>query len=148
VWASDFCGAVTSWTDELQSITSEFSDTSNLSTEGLQSAADDVESATQSLIDELRALGAPPTDSGDDVKSALDDLSSTLENETSSIEETAQGVSGLTGIANAISSISTSLAAMATSFSTALTTIEDADAGGELQSALEDSPECADISNS
>jgi hypothetical protein len=34
---------------------------------------------------------------------------------------------------------------MATSFSTALTTVQNADVEGELQAALEDSPECADI---
>ena len=147
-WASSFCSAVTGWTDDLQNVTTQFTDTSNLSEEGLQSAADDVKSSTQSLVDDLRGLGAPPTDSGDAVKSAIDDLSTTLEDESTSIEEAAQGISGLTGIANAITSISTSLATMATSFSDALTTIQNADAEGELQSALEDSPECADISSS
>jgi len=147
-WASSFCSAVTGWTDDLQNVTTQFTDTSNLSEEGLQSAADDVKSSTQSLVDDLRGLGAPPTDSGDAVKSAIDDLSTTLEDESTSIEEAAQGISGLTGIANAITSISTSLATMATSFSDALTTIQNADAQGELQSALDDSPECADISSS
>ena len=147
-WASGFCTAVTNWTDDLQSVTSEFTDTSNLSEDGIKSAADDVKSSTQSLVDDLRGLGAPPTDSGDAVKSALDDLSTTLEDESTSIQETAQSASGLTGIASAISSISTSLSAMATSFSDALTTIQNADAKGELQSALQDSPDCADISSS
>jgi hypothetical protein len=78
-WASGFCTAVTNWTDDLQSVTSEFTDTSNLSEDGIKSAADDVRSSTQSLVDDLRGLGAPPTDSGDAVKSALDDLSTTLE---------------------------------------------------------------------
>jgi hypothetical protein len=36
---------------------------------------------------------------------------------------------------------------MATSFSNALTAIQNADVGDELQTALEDSPECADISS-
>ncbi len=147
-WASGFCTAVTNWTDDLQTVTSEFTDTSNLSEDGIKSAADDVKSSTQTLVDDLRGLGAPPTDSGDAVKSALDDLSTTLEDESTSIQETAQSASGLTGIANAISSISTSLSAMATSFSDALTTIQNADAKGELQSALQDSPDCAEISSS
>ena len=147
-WASGFCTAVTNWTDDLQSVTSQFTDTSNLSEEGIQSAADDVKSSTQSLVGDLRGLGAPPTDSGDAVKSALDGLSTTLEDESTSIQETAQSASGLTGIASAISSISTSLSAMATSFSDALTTIQNADAKGELQSALQDSPDCAEITNS
>ena len=56
-WASGFCSAITDWTDELQNVSSQFSDTSNLSEEGLQSAAEDVRTATQTLVDDLEDLG-------------------------------------------------------------------------------------------
>jgi hypothetical protein len=147
-WASGFCSAITDWTDELQSVTSEFSDTSNLSEEGLQSAAEDVRSATDVLVDDLRDLGAPETESGDEVENSLNEFSDTLESETAEIEDTAQGVSSLTDLPAAITTITSSLSAMATSFSNALTAIQNADVGGELQTALEDSPECAGISSS
>ena len=62
-WASGFCSAVTTWTDDLQSITQQFTDTSNLSQDGLASAADDARTSTQELVDSLKALGAPETDS-------------------------------------------------------------------------------------
>jgi methyl-accepting chemotaxis protein len=146
-WASSFCSAITGWTDDLEGVTSEFSDASNLSEEGLQSAAEDVRTATQQLVDELRDLGRPPTESGEQIETALDGLSSTLETQTAEIEEAAEGVSNLTDLPDAITTISTALSAMATSFSNALTTIQDADAGEELQNALEDSPECADITS-
>ena len=58
-WASSFCTAVTNWTDDLQSVTSQFTDTSNLSEDGIKSAADDVKSSTQSLVDDLRGHGDP-----------------------------------------------------------------------------------------
>ena len=147
-WADGFCSAVTDWTDELRTITSQFSDTSNLSEDGLQSAASDVQSATQTLVDELRDLGAPETESGEEVKDALDTLSTTLEDESAAIENTANGVSGITELPSAITKISSSLSALGTAFSQTLQTIESADASGELRSALEDSPECADISSS
>ena len=146
-WASGFCSAVTTWTDELQTVTSEFSDTSNLSQDGLQSAADDVRSATEQLVDDLRGLGAPETESGEEVRTALDSLSTTLESESANIEETVDGISGLTGIPSAITAVTTSLSAMGTAFASTLQAIEAADAGDELQTALEDSPECADISS-
>lgn len=146
-WASDFCSAVTSWTDELEGVTSQFSDTSNLSEEGIRSAADDVRSSTDDLVDELRGLGTPPTASGDEVRAALDSLSDTLETESAEIEEAADGVSGITDLPNALSAATTSLSAMATAFSGALTTVQEADVQGELQAALEDSPECAGISS-
>ncbi|HEX4746454.1 MAG TPA: hypothetical protein VFU99_06175 [Gaiellaceae bacterium] len=146
-WASGFCTAVTDWTDELQTITSSFSDTSNLSEDGLRSAADDVQSATQQLVDDIRDLGAPETDGGEEIRSALDSLSTTLETESAEIEETVNGISGLTGLPNAVTSITTSLSAMGTAFSEALQSIESADVDSELQNALEESPECADISS-
>lgn len=147
-WASDFCSAITGWTDDLESVQSEFTDTSNFSAEGLQSAAQDARSATEELVDELRSLGPPPTESGEEVEGALDDLSNTLDQTSAEIEQTAEGVSGLTELPSAISEITTSLSTLGTAFSNALTTIQNADVGGELERALEDSPECADISSS
>jgi methyl-accepting chemotaxis protein len=147
-WASDFCSAVTSWNDEIESVVSQFSDTSNFSEDGLQSAAEEARTATEELVDELRDLGRPPTESGDAVETAIDQLSETLENQTAEIEETAEGVSGLTDLPQAISSISSSVSALLTSLSNALTTIQGADAGEELRAAFEDSPECAGIPSS
>jgi methyl-accepting chemotaxis protein len=147
-WADGFCSAVTDWTDELQTITSEFQDTSNLSADGLQSAASDVQDSTQALVDQLRDLGAPETDSGQAVKDSLDTLSTTLEDESQSIEDTANDVSSIADLPSAITKILASLSALGTAFSETLQTIENADTGGELKTALEDSPECADITSS
>lgn len=146
-WASGFCTAITDWTDSIQEVTSQFSDTSNLSQDGLQSAADDVGSSTEQLVDDLAALGSPDTDSGDEISSSLDSLSTTLETEAANIAEAVDGISGITGVASAITAVSTSLSAMGSAFASSLQTIEAADIGGELQSALEDSPECAGISS-
>ena len=83
----------------------------------------------------------------DDEPAQMRALSTTLETESASIEETVEGISGLTGIPSAITAVTASLSAMGTAFSTALQTIEDADVGSELQNALEDSPDCADITS-
>ena len=80
------------------------------------------------------------------VQDSLDELSTTLENEVADIESAADGVAGLTGLPSAISSITTSLAAMGTAFASTLQALESADVKGELQTALEDSPACANIS--
>jgi hypothetical protein len=144
-WASGFCTALTDWTDSLQDVTSQFSDTSNLSKEGLQSAADDIRSSTDTFISELHDLGAPDTESGDEVKSSLDALSSTVDDEVDTIQQAAQGVSGITGLPSALSTITESLSALGNAFSNTLNTLDSADASGELQQALEDSPDCDEI---
>ena len=144
-WANGFCTAITSWTDSIQSIADQITDPSSLSEDGLQSAADDAKSATEEFVDDVKGLGAPDTESGQEIKSSIDSLSTTLESEVTQIEDAAQGVSGLTSLPGAITSITTSLSAMGTAFSSTLDTIDSADAKGELQQALEDSPDCASI---
>lgn len=146
-WAAGFCSAITSWTDSLQEVTSSFTETANLSEDGLQSAAEDVRTSTEQLVDDLRGLGAPETDGGDEIRTSLDSLSATLEAQSGEIASTVEGVSGLTDLPGAISAVSTSLSAMGTAFSSALQAIADADVGGELQAALEDSPECAGVTS-
>ena len=146
-WASGFCSAITTWTDELESITEQFSDTSNLSEEGIRSSATDARSATDQLVDDLRGLGAPETESGEEVRTSVDELSTTLETEAAKIEETAQDVSGIADLPSAITTISASLGAMSTAFSSTLTALRDADVEGELEAALEASPDCDEISS-
>src|SRR3989304_2585649 len=67
-WADGFCTAITTWTDSLTSVTDQFNSPSSLSTSPLEDAANDVKSSTQTLVDDLKALGAPVTESGQAVK--------------------------------------------------------------------------------
>ena len=103
--------------------------------------------ATDQLVDDLQGLGAPDTDSGEEVKVvarlALDHARERVRRD----QDTVDGVSGITDIPSAITTITASLSRDGTAFSETLQTIENADAKGELQTALEDSPECADISS-
>ena len=145
-WADGFCTAITTWTDSLKSVTEQFASPSSLTQDGLTDAANDVKSSTDTLVDDLRGLGAPDTESGQAVKTSIDELSTTLESEVSKIESAVDGASGLTELPSAISSITTSLSAMGSAFASTLQAIESADVKRELQTALEDSPACADIS--
>lgn len=145
-WAAGFCTAITTWTDSLTSATERFSSPSSITQDGLADAANDVKSSTDTLVDDLRGLGAPDTESGEAVKTSIDKLSTSLETQVTKIESAAEGASGLTELPGAISSITTSLAAMATDFAATLQALESADIEGELRKALEDSPACANLS--
>jgi len=144
-WADGFCTAITTWTGALTSVKDQFTDLSSFSEEGLQTAADDVKTATDTLVEDLKGLGAPDTESGEEVKSSLDELSTTLETELDAIQTTADETSGITEVPGAAQDIASALAAMSTAFSSTLSTIESADAQNELKDALEASPACADI---
>jgi ABC-type transporter Mla subunit MlaD len=146
-WADGFCTAVTSWTDTLKSVPDQFTDLSSLSEENFQAAADDISSATDSLVEDLKGLGAPDTDSGEEVKSSIDDLSSTLETELDSIQTTLDDTSGITELPGAAQDILASLSAMSSAFATTLSTVEDADVQGELKDALESSSACDEVTS-
>jgi len=146
-WANSFCTAITTWKDSLTSVTEQFSSPSSLTSETLTDAANDAKSSTDTFVDELRALGPPETESGEAVKSSIDELSNTVESEVAKIESTAESVSGLADLPSAITSITTSISAMSSALSSTVQTAESADVDGELRTALEDTPACADISS-
>ena len=144
-WADGFCTAVTTWKDELKSVTDRFTSLSSFSEENLQTAADDAKNATDELVQSLRGLGAPDTESGQEVKDSIDALATTLESELDSIQKTVEETSGVTELPTAAKDVSASLSAMSTALSSTLSTIESADAQGELKDALDASPACSDL---
>jgi ABC-type transporter Mla subunit MlaD len=146
-WADGFCTAVSAWTDELQTIGSSIDDPSSLNEDALRQAADDLGAATDNFVEDVRGLGAPDTESGQAVQDSLDTLADTLDTEKADIETAVDDASGITGLATAISAIGTSLTAMGTAFQNTLQAIEDADASGELETALKDSSACDTITS-
>ena len=140
-WADGFCTAVSTWQSSLEDITGRFTSLSSLSSENLQAAADDAKTATDELIEDIRALGTPDTQSGEEI----DDLGSTLETELDSIQATLDETSGITELPGALKDVSSSIAAMTTAFSDTYSTIRDAGAEDELRDALESSSACDDV---
>lgn len=146
-WAAGFCTSVTTWTDALKEIGDDVASPSSLNSDALKEAAGDVSSATDAFIEDLRGLGRPDTESGQEVESSLETLSDTLETQKTDIEQEVDDVSGITGIPSAIAAIGSSLTAMGTAFQTALSAIDNADVGGELKTALENSDDCSELSS-
>ena len=144
-WADELCTAITTWRDSLQQTGEGLQSLSSLSRDSLDEAADDVRAATDTLGDEVRALGAPDTESGDEAKQAVEDFSSTVDSESADIEETIDGVSGITDVPAAAQDVSASLSSMYAALSTMLASIRTGDAQDELESAFESSAACDEI---
>jgi hypothetical protein len=144
-WADGFCTAVSAWTDELERIGDGL--TSSLSSDALEQAADDVSTATDSFVEEVRGLGAPDTESGDAIQDSIETLADTVEEEKAKIEEAVEGASGITGAAEAVSALGTSLSTMALAFQAMFESLENADVDGELEAAFEDSTPCDAIAS-
>ena len=144
-WAEGLCSAISTWQGELSSIASQFTDPSALTEDGLQSAAEDAKDATDTFRDDLEGLGTPDTESGEEIKSSVDELSTTVETEVDSIETAVGDVSSLADVPTAVTAATASIETMSTALSSTITTIKAADAQGEIRDAIDNSPDCANV---
>jgi len=105
----------------------------------------EIQSATQTLSDDLHGLGRPDTESGQRAKDTIDQLATNLDTSLQKINEAVDNASGTAGAVTAASTIGTSLVAMADHVSTAFQQLQDIDAQGELKSAFESADSCAGL---
>ncbi len=140
-WAGDVCTAVNSWRSDITATAS--SVTSNPTRAGLQEAADDAKSTTETLVDTLKGLGAPDTESGDEARSALETLSTGLQGDVDAIQQAVQDVSGVQGLLPAVSSVSATLASISSQLSEALGQLGSLrDVDDQLRQAFTDAEPC------
>jgi len=140
-WAGNVCTAINTWRSEIAATAS--SVTSNPTRAGLAEAADDAKSTTETLVDTLKGLGAPDTESGDEARSALDTLSTGLQGDVDAIQQAVQGVSGVQGLLAAVSSVSATLASISSQLSDALDQLGSLrDVDDQLRQAFTDAESC------
>jgi hypothetical protein len=140
-WAGDVCTAVNTWRNDVASTAS--SVTSDPTRAGLQQAAEDAKSATETLIDTLKGLGAPDTEAGDQARSALETLSSGLQTDVDTIQQAVADASGVQGLLGAASTVSAALAQISAQLSTAMDQLGSLrDVDDQLQQAFADADSC------
>ena len=144
-WADDVCSAITSWTDSIASTAESLS--GNLSEEELKESADELEGDTQTFVDDLRELGPPETEAGQEAQATLDELAGAVEGSISTIGDAVEDAAGAEGVLEAVSAISTAMSTLADQVAAAFTELEDLDASGELEKAFEDAESCDELSN-
>jgi hypothetical protein len=142
-WANEFCGAITTWGDSLQSATEPIRG-GNVSREALQEAAGDVRSATQEFTDTLEGLGVPDTESGQEAKDLLDGLDEELDDDLQQIQTAADNAS-LSNIQSTASTVANTLAAMAQQIATTFEELGRIDAADELEQAFNEADSCDEI---
>ena len=145
-WADEVCSSVTTWTDSLTASVSSLQG-GNISRESLEGAADDVKSSTETLVDDLRALGKPDTEAGEQAKDSVDQLADQLEQEVEKIEGAVDDVSGASDVLTAISTVTSTLASMGSQLSSTFSELEQLDAAGELEDAFRESDSCQSITD-
>lgn len=140
-WAGDVCTAINTWRSDIAATAS--SVTSNPTRAGLEEAANDAKSTTETLVDTLKGLGAPDTESGEEARSALDSLSTSLQSDVDAIQQAVQDVSGVEGVLGAVSSVSATLATISSQLSDALDQLGSLrNVDDQLQQAFTDAESC------
>ena len=148
-WANDVCSAVQDWTDALTTAQASLSDASNLSADSVRAAFDDVSSATETFVSDLKGVGSPGTEAGDQAKKELQSLSNNLEEQDQVIEDATSETSGnLDSMLARISTVSAALATMATDARTAVTRIQGLDGAQEIEDAFRSASSCKGLTAS
>ncbi len=143
-WANSLCQAVGSWNDSITSAGAALKD--NPTEEGLRNAADEVQSATQTLSDDLEGLGAPDTESGQQAKDSVDHLAGQLDGGLEEIQGAVEGAASVSDALTAISTVSSTLVAMGDEISSTVQKLQQADAQGELAAAFRQAGSCNELS--
>ncbi len=139
-WANGVCSAVTTYKNSLTDTAKTL--TGDLSKSGLQDAADQVKSATDTFISTTKSLGKPDTDAGKQAKTTLDTLSSQLDADATTIQSTTDS-----GVLAGISTATGALATAQTQITTAFDQLKGLDAKGELGDAFSQASSCSSLTD-
>jgi hypothetical protein len=147
-WAADVCGAMSDWKSSLTTIATDFS--GGISKDVLTQKVDDAEQATSDLVDQLKAIGPPETEAGDQAKAEIDEFADTTKSSVDAIKTEAESLQseGVVGFTTGVASIAGELDTIVQTGKTTLSDIEQLDARGELKTAIENDSTCQSLTSS
>jgi hypothetical protein len=145
-WANNLCTDLGEWKSSLLTTANSFS--GNLTPENAQDAADEVGDATETLVGDLKDLGKPDTEAGQEAKDEVDKLSDELQTGSDEIQRAADEVSGIADVPAAAASVAATATRLRTELTSALTTLSQLDAGAEVKSAIDQSSACNSLKSS
>ncbi|WP_344046292.1 hypothetical protein [Nocardioides panacihumi] len=141
-WANNLCTAAATWKGQLDSATAQLRDTANLSANGLRSSLSTMVTATSSFASDLRDLGMPDTQAGDQAQQDLSDLGDTLDEQQQVIADTLAGVTTARQLAAALPALQKAITTMGTAFAATAQSLSGLDGADELKQSFESSSAC------
>lgn len=143
-WADDLCSAITTWSESITS-TARSLGGGNLTEAELKTAVDDFEGATNDFVEDVKGLGPPDTEAGQEAKESLDQLADNVEENVTQIRKAVDDASGVRGVVEAATAVSGALSAMGAELSSTFAELEQLDGAAELERAFEESESCASL---
>ena len=143
-WADSVCTSVGDWRADVQATVEELSaNPSAISAESLREAADDTLESTETLVEELRDLGPPETETGEEAQAEIEELAESLESSRDTVRDTLEGSSEtVSGVLANLSSITAELQAAASATAATFERLLALDPGGDLAQAFRDEDSC------
>ena len=93
-WANTVCTDLNTWADSITTaITGVMSQGLSVTRSDLRTAANQAQNATSRLVDDLRAIGPPDTDSGEQAQQELQQLGDSIEQHANKTRELVEGAS-------------------------------------------------------
>ena len=144
-WAGDVCSSISTWQSSITDAVNSVRD--NPTKEGVDNAFNDAKDATKTFTDDLKGLGTPETDAGQQATDALNELSSDLDAGVQQVQQaiqTAEGA-GATGALSAISAVSATLSTLMSQATTTFSQLQNLNGGQELKDAFDNAGSCDDL---
>ena len=145
-WANDVCSAVTDWTTAMTSVGSSLQG-GDVSKDSLDEALDNVRDATDQFAGDIRGLGRPDTEAGEEAKQTLDGLADDLEKGRDEIDDAVQGADTAQELVAAFPTVTQTLTTMSNDVASAFSSLQQLDAGGELEDAFSQAQSCDELEN-
>ena len=148
-WADEVCKSLSDWRTSITSLADVSGE--SLTADTLREKLDDAGAATYELVTQLRGLGAPDLEAGDELQQQLDDAAEELESKYDALRDSAEEAADAppSEFVQQLAGLASDFAALRTAISTTVSSLQDADVGeeskAELEQAFADAPSCQSL---
>jgi hypothetical protein len=144
-WADSVCTDLNTWADSMTTaITGVMSQGLGVTSSDLRAAANQAQSATSRLVDDLREIGPPDTESGEQAQQELQQLGDSIEQHANKTRDLVEGAPGSgAGLVATARSVLVEIGAAADQVKGALTSLQQA--GDDIRDGIQGSDACSQL---
>jgi hypothetical protein len=149
-WADSVCSSLVTWKSSIEALADVSGGT--LTPESLAEKIDAAETATSTLVSELKGLGAPDLESGDELQQQLQTSADELQSSVETLKQSAEEAASSDEFLQSLAALAPQFQALLDGASATVDDLENAnvgeDAKAELQAAFAGSEPCQELQGS
>jgi hypothetical protein len=144
-WADGFCNAFSDWANALKPVAQTL--TSTPTKANLQSAGDDIKSANKTLANDLKALGRPSIERGEEARNAVNNLADEVRADSDKISDALSDLASVSDVVAAAGVVTSTLTTLQTQVNDTVSHLNaiSADSGDSLKDAIADASSCQSL---